>query len=166
MLAAYDCFGDWTYLNLGALSEKIIGRKTESYSDVVGQHSTFLDLPFKMVVQHGCQDAEVALLLYWHLKKDLCKKGIYEQYMNETMELHENLYQLECKGVRVNVKQLKSLRDRILRSVSSLRTQAHENAGRQFDLDSNQELEEVLSLSGSTIKIPSAGRTACGFWED
>lgn len=160
MLAAHDCFGDWTYLNLGALSEKLIGRKTESYTDVVGQHSTFLDLPFKMVVRHGCQDAEVALLLYWHLKKDLCKKGIYKQYMTETMGLHEDLYQLECKGVRVKVKQLKSLRNRILRSVSSLRAQAHENAGRQFDLDSNQELEEILSLSGSTRRIPSAGRTA------
>jgi hypothetical protein len=47
MLAAYECFGDWEFFNLGALSKKLLGKDIKRYRDIVGEGETWLDVPFK-----------------------------------------------------------------------------------------------------------------------
>ncbi len=47
MLAAYDCFGDWDFFNLGFLAEKLLGRRTKRYDEVVRRDQTFFDLPLQ-----------------------------------------------------------------------------------------------------------------------
>ena len=40
MLAAYDCFGDWDFFNLGFLVEKLLGKRIKRYNDVVRRDQT------------------------------------------------------------------------------------------------------------------------------
>ncbi len=66
---------DWDFFNLGFLAEKLLGKRIKRYNDIVRKDQTFLDLPFKEMKDHGCQDADFALQLYEHLDKRAEKKG-------------------------------------------------------------------------------------------
>ena len=112
MLAAYDCFGDWDFFNLGFLAEKLLGKRIKRYSDIVRRDQTFLDLPFKEMKDHGCQDADFALRLYEHLDKELSKRKIREQYANTTMKLAQKLARYEFQGVSVDLKKLEQTAQR------------------------------------------------------
>ena len=79
MLAAYDCYGDWEFFNLGFLAERLLGRRIKSYGEIVDKHQTFLDLPLKEMRDHACQDADVARQLHSVLDNELRKRRIREQ---------------------------------------------------------------------------------------
>ena len=64
---------------------------------------TFLDLPFKELMDHGCQDADFALRLHRQLDKELRKRGIREQYADTTMKLAQKLARFESQGVHVDL---------------------------------------------------------------
>lgn len=155
LLAANDCYGDWTYFNLPALSERLLGKKITSYSDIVQQNETLLDIPFKKVVQHACQDAEVTFLLYRRLNNELHKRGVFEQHITQTISMCKVLCELECKGVKVNLERLKALRTTLMKNVLSMRREAHESVGYEFDLDSYKELAQALSTRDS-IRRPTS----------
>ncbi len=76
MLAAYECFGDWTFFNLKYLSYKLLGKEIKSYKEIVDKGKTFFDLPFKKIVNHACEDADITLQVYHSLYKELEKRGI------------------------------------------------------------------------------------------
>ena len=78
---------DWDFFNLGFLAEKLLGKRIKRYNDIVRKDQTFLDLPFKELMGHGCQDADFALRLHEQLDKQLRKRGIREQYADTTMKL-------------------------------------------------------------------------------
>ncbi len=75
MLAAYDCFGDWEFWNLAAVAKKLLGVSVGRYRDIVGDGETFLDRPFKELVDHACSDADVALRLHGVLSRELRKRA-------------------------------------------------------------------------------------------
>ena len=47
MLAAYDCHCDWPFFNLPYVCKRYLGKDIKSYSDLVSDGSTFLDLPLR-----------------------------------------------------------------------------------------------------------------------
>jgi len=47
MLAAYECHGDWAFFNLPYVAKRFLGEEIKSYSDLVDDGSTFLDLPLR-----------------------------------------------------------------------------------------------------------------------
>jgi DNA polymerase-1 len=61
MLAAHECFGDWEFFNLGAVSKRLLGREVKRYRDMVGQCETPQDVPFRELVEHGCADVDATL---------------------------------------------------------------------------------------------------------
>jgi DNA polymerase I len=50
MLAAYECFGDWEFFNLGALAKKLLAKDIKRYRDIVGEGETLLDVPFNQLL--------------------------------------------------------------------------------------------------------------------
>ena len=144
MLAAYDCFGDWDFFNLGFLTEKLLGKRIKRYGDIVRRDQTFLDLPLKEMKDHGCQDADFALRLYERLNKELSKKAIRDQYANTTMKLARKLAEFEFQGVRVYPKKLERARGDLLAAIVAVKEHVWERLGKQVELDSSKALTESL----------------------
>ena len=69
MLAAYECFGDWEFFNLGALAKKAPWKDIKRYRDIVGEGETLLDVPFNELLEHACADADMTLRLYHQLRE-------------------------------------------------------------------------------------------------
>ncbi len=145
LLAAYDCFGDWTFLNLKHLSLKLLGKNIKSYKEIVDKHQSFLDLPFKQIVKHGCEDADVTLQLYYKLSKELKLKKIWDQYYDKSLPLVKQLGDMEFHGIPVEVNKLENARNDILSR--SLRTKkvVYDKIGMKFDIDSHKELSIILN---------------------
>jgi DNA polymerase-1 len=61
MLAAGECFGDWEFFNLGDVSRRLLGTKIKRYGEIIEKGQTFLDVPFKDLVEHACTDADMSL---------------------------------------------------------------------------------------------------------
>jgi DNA polymerase-1 len=148
MLAAYDCFGDWDFFNLGAVVRRLLGRTIKRYRDVVGEGQTFLDVPFKDLVEHACTDADMTLRLYHRLTGELRARSIEEEFKRETMGLLTTLGDKECDGVKVNKKAIYRTRQGWENDAAALRNAVISEAGREFDVDSKKEVASVLDERG------------------
>jgi DNA polymerase-1 len=144
MLAAYDCYGDWPFFNLRYLSQKLLGKEIKSYSDLVDQDNTFLDLPFKVMVDHACQDADMTMHLYPVLVNQLKERGITGQYYNDTMSLLKCLCDLEFEGVPVNERKIDKTRGSLIERAVCLKGDVCNELGNAFDLDSQEDLSVIL----------------------
>jgi len=145
MLAAFDCHGDWEFLNLKHLASTLLGRQITSYRDLVADGSTFLDLPFDEIVQHACQDADATFRLYRILLEQLKERGLQEQYFSDTMPRLRHVCDLECHGISVNRRKLDRVREKLLKTAVRLRDDVSDRIGNAGDLDSQEGLSEVLT---------------------
>ncbi len=140
MLAAYDCFGDWDFFNLGFLTEKLLGKRIRRYREIVPSDETFFDLPLREMKDHGCEDADFALRLYRTLDMELNRRDIREQYHNATMELARRLTGYEFHGVGVDVRKLERARGHLLTMIDLSKKEAWGRLGKKLDLDSGSEI--------------------------
>ena len=144
MLAAYECFGDWEFFNLGALAKKLLAKDIKRYRDIVGEGETLLDVPFNELLEHACADADMTLRLYHQLEKEIEKRKLVEQFSDQTMVLLRELADKECNGVRLNIKAVHRRREVLAEEVEALRKTVIEQAGKEFDLDSPTETASAL----------------------
>ena len=144
MLAAAECFGDWEYFNLGEVSRKLLGKTIKRYGDIVEKGQTFLDVPFKELVDHACTDADMALRLYRRLREELRKRGIEEVFLKERMGLLASLAERECEGVSIDVKRITAYAARFEKQADDLKKAIFEKAGFEFDLDSLKAIDDAL----------------------
>jgi DNA polymerase III epsilon subunit-like protein len=144
MLAAYECFGDWEFFNLGALARKLLGKDIKRYRDIVGEGETLLDLPFVEVVRHACMDSDTTLQLYHRLQVELEKRSLWKQFSSKTMASLRTLADKECSGVRLNMRAVNRRREALSEEVSTLRRAVRAEAGKEFDVDSLTEITNVL----------------------
>jgi DNA polymerase-1 len=147
MLAAYDCHGDWDFFNLRYVSQKLLGKEITSYTDLVEPNSTFLDLPFQVMVHHACQDADMTMRLYPVLVDQLRERGITAQYYHDTMPLLKRLCDLECTGIPVHEQKINTLRETLLERAVRLKDVIYKAWGKTFDLDAQTGLSAILRES-------------------
>lgn len=153
MLAAYDCYGDWSFFNLSFLAERLLGRRIKSYGEIVGKHETFLDLPLKEMQDHACQDADATLQLHIVLDNELRKRRIRDQFENTTLALSRRLVEYEFVGLPVNPKKLEQLRDDLIDKIKTKKEQVEKALGLKIDIDATKDLasalKEKLNLGGT-----------------
>jgi DNA polymerase-1 len=144
MLAAYECFGDWEFFNLGALSKRLLGTDIKRYRDIVGKGETWLDVPFNELRDHACEDADITLRLYQRLQKELKDRRLSEQFSSDTMALLTVLADKEVNGVRLHIRAVRRRMEALAEEAEGLRKDVITLAGKEFDLDSLQETASVL----------------------
>jgi DNA polymerase I len=144
MLAAYECFGDWEFFNLGALSKKLLGKDIKRYRDIVGEGETWLDVPFNELLNHACEDADITLRLYLRLQKELKDRRLSEQFSSDTMALLTALADKETNGVRLHIRAVRRRMEALTEKAEGLRRAVIALAGKEFDLGSLKETASVL----------------------
>ena len=147
MLAAYDCHGDWDFFNLPYLTQKLLGRTIKTFRDVVGEGETLLDLPFRDIVSYACRDADMTMRLAGVLADGLKSRGIAGQYYGETIPLLKQLCELEFGGIRVDEQGIARIRRSLLEQALCCKSHVCEQLGKNFDLDSHNDLSTILADS-------------------
>lgn len=149
LLAAYDCFGDWEFLNLPFVAGKLLGKKITSYQEVVGKRQSILEVPFRDLLTHACADADTTLQLYGALQKELDRREVADQYRNETLALASRLGEWECDGIPVRRARLSAARRTLIKEIAALKKLTVDEVGVSFNVDSEKELLTVLARNPS-----------------
>jgi DNA polymerase I-like protein with 3'-5' exonuclease and polymerase domains len=144
MLAAQECFGDWEFFNLGQVARRLLGRTIKRYSDIVEKGQTFLDVPFKDLVNHACTDADMSLRLFSRLSEELRNRQLEETFLKERMSMLVTLAEMECKGIRIDTKKVKAYTNRFATQADALKRLILAEAGCDFDPDSPKETSNAL----------------------
>jgi DNA polymerase I len=148
LVAAHECFGDWDFWNLSALAKKLLGASVRRYREIVGDGETFLDRPFKELVEHACCDADMALRLYEVLTKELRKCGAERQFADGAMQVERLLVARERDGVRIDVGKMRAVGKATKASAEAMRAAVMTAAGCDFDVDSPKSTTETLRRLG------------------
>lgn len=139
-------------------------RKSHSIEDLAAE---FLDrrlaLPSQENGAWACQRAAAILDLHEELEHRLTQAGLLELYLGLEMPLVPVLASMERWGIRVDVKLLEGLSREMGSLLDELQGQIHEMAGGPFNINSPQQLSDVLF---QRLKLPVLKRTKKGFSTD
>ena len=144
MLAAGECFGDWEFFNLGEVARRLLGTKIKRYGDIVKKGQTFLDVPFRDLVEHACTDADMSLRLFHRLSVELRNRQLEDRFLRDRMRMLVTLAEMEREGVRIDVKKIEISINRLLEDADALKKLIFQEAGCEFDLDSRKATSDAL----------------------
>jgi len=166
MLAAYDCFGDSDVLNLQYLAKQHLGRTIKAHGEIVSANDSLMDLPFRVVVDYACTHADVTLQLGDVLRRELARRGIEQQYRDETLTMVKTLGDWEVDGIPVDLGGLCRTRDSLADHLARAKRAAIDEVRRTFNLDSEDEVAAVLRMDPIVAKVVGFRKINSGLLEE
>jgi len=155
------------------LSKRWLEHEPIKFSSVTGtgkSQKSFKHVPLEPATCYAAEDADVTLRLYHLLRPRLAKEGLLTVY--ETLErgMPAVLAQMENEGIKVDTDSLRKLSHDFSVRMSELEAQAHQLAGRPFNLGSPKQIGEVLfqemGLASGKITATGAASTDASMLED
>ena len=116
--------------------EKLIGKGKKQIS--------MADVSIENAAPYAAADAEICLQLYPLLEKDLARVGSRELLDEMELPLIKILTEMEMAGVLLNVPFFSEFSDQLATRLAEIEKEVVELAGKAFNLNSTQQLSEVL----------------------
>ncbi|MCB2189119.1 MAG: DNA polymerase I [Deltaproteobacteria bacterium] len=130
---------------LTALAGEHLGRSVIPFEEATGgKDKSFADAPLDKAVDYAAEDADVALQLALKLEPELKDAGLWELFADLEMPLVPVLARMERAGVRLDAGQLGELSKEMEGQLVELEASCYRLAGREFNLNSPQQLATVL----------------------
>jgi DNA polymerase-1 len=147
------------------LAEMYFEHTPISFKEVAGSgkaQKTFDQISLDVAVPYAAEDADVTLRLWKKLKPELAKQHVANVY--ETLErgLPKVLANMENTGIKVDPAVLARLSADFEQKKCGLEAEAHELAGRPFNLASPKQLGEILF---DELGLPGGKKTKTGAWK-
>ncbi|MGB2869337.1 MAG: DNA polymerase I [Bacteroidota bacterium] len=165
MIASYALRADGQH-SMDAAAREHLSYKTISYEDLTGtgkDQKRIRDVALKSVSEYSCEDADITMQLSALLKKKLDKIGMTGLCEEMEFPLVSVLARMERAGVAVDLQYLSGMSKELERQLDTLTTDIHRIAGGAFNINSTQQLGEVLF---KTLKLPTVRKTKTGFSTD
>ena len=134
--------------DLDTLAEKHLNVKTIKYEEVVGKGKKQLvlsDLPAEDVYRYACEDADIALKLYYYFENKLNElKDQMILYNDVELPLVKILSRMELVGVKVDKKKLLGLSESFGKKITELENNIYQIVGQRFNISSPKQLQEIF----------------------
>lgn len=151
MLAAFECYGDLDFLNLGFLSEKLLGRKKTPFKEMLGKTDSPWDVPLAKLAGHACEDVEITFQLFRSLQKEITENALFSQLVDRSVPMCRLLGDLEFHGIKVDKAALNRYYDTLTEKALKLKNDIDATAGKEVNIDAEDQVRDLLS---STMGIP------------
>ncbi|NMP30672.1 DNA polymerase I [Thalassotalea sp. M1531] len=149
--------------NMDALAEKYLGVKTVKFEDIAGKGAkqlTFNQIEIEKAGHYAAEDADITLRLHHALYGKLSKeKGPLSVFTDIELPLMPVLTRMEEHGVLIDSDLLGEQSQAIGTRLSELEIEAHNIAGKTFNLASPKQLQEILFTD---LQIPVIKKTPKG----
>jgi len=149
--------------NMDALAEKYLGHKTVHFEDIAGKGAkqlTFNQIDIEKAGHYAAEDADITLRLHQAIYSKLSKeKGPLSVFTDIELPLMPVLTRMEEHGVLIDSDLLAEQSQTIGTRLSELEIEAHNIAGKSFNLASPKQLQEILF---EELKIPVIKKTPKG----
>ena len=163
MLESYCLNSVATRHNMDALAEKYLGYKTVHFEDIAGKGAkqlTFNQIDVEKAGHYAAEDADITLRLHLAIFEKLAKlPGQLSVFKEIEMPLMSILSKMEQTGVLIDSDLLDQQSAAIGQRLMALENDAHNLAGKNFNLSSPKQLQEILFVD---CKIPVIKKTPKG----
>ncbi len=163
MLESYVIDSAGTRHGIAILADQCLQYQTVPFEDIAGKGAkalSFNNIPLEKAFQFAAEEIDIVFRLHHFLRTKLEKESNLNKVFQEIeMPLVPVLVKMELGGVLVDgnalIKQSKAIEKRL----QELETEAHEMAGRPFNLGSPKQLQEILF---EELKLPVIEKTPTG----
>lgn len=163
MLESYCLNSTATRHNLDTLALKYLGENTIHFEDIAGKgvkQLTFNQIKVDIASEYAAEDADIALQLHHVLWPKLqAEKGPCEVFNKLELPLIPILSKMERAGVLVDTDKLKKISIQLEKRMQELQAEAFKIAGKEFNIDSSKQLQEILY---DQLKLPIIKKTPKG----
>ncbi len=162
MLASYVLDPGRRSHGLDVLSLEFLDHTMTSYDELCGKGKSaipFDQCPVDAARDYSCEDADMALRLRSIFEPQLETYALTPLFHDVEMPLVAVLAEMEWHGVAIDRLWFAELKERFTRERESVERKIYETAGTEFNINSNQQLREVLF---ERLGLPSRKRTATG----
>lgn len=132
---------------IDGLAAEVLGFRKIRTEDVIGtgrKQVRFDEVPTERVSTYACEDADVAWRLREALEKRFTEPELLTLFRNVEMPLVSVLAEMEYRGVAIDVDLLAKINGQMADRQADLEREIHDIAGRPFNLNSTQQLAEIL----------------------
>jgi len=164
MLISYVLEGGLHGHGMDELARLHLGHDPVPFKSVAGtgkSQKSFRHVALKPATQYAAEDADVTLRLWRLLKPRLARESLSTVYETLERPLPAVLAEMETAGVRIDPDRLKRLSSEFGLRMAELEAQAHEIAGRPFNIGSPRQIGEILF---GELNLPGGKKTASGQW--
>ncbi|MDC7234329.1 MAG: DNA polymerase I [Spirochaetales bacterium] len=150
-------------LNMDFLAERYLAYKTVHFKDVVPKGGIFSDVPLEEAVNYAAEDADITWRLFEVLSVRLEEDNLSELYFSLEMALVRILADMEMRGILLNREELIAYGEELEDALTALRTEIYELCGKEFNINSTKQLQEVLFVDR---KLQPVKKTKSGYSTD
>lgn len=148
MLESYVLNSTGSRHDMDTLALKHLGENTVKFADIAGKGAgqlTFNQISLEQAAPYAAEDADITLRLHQVLWPQLEKESeLSSVYRDIELPLLPVLSRIECNGARVDEKLLQQQSGELGQRIAELESQAHELAGKAFNLASPKQLGTIL----------------------
>ncbi|HBD11239.1 MAG TPA: DNA polymerase I [Porticoccaceae bacterium] len=163
MLESYVLNSTGSRHDMDTLALKYLGEKTIHFEDIAGKGKnqlTFNEIPLEQAAPYAAEDADITLRLHQTLWPQLSQEpGLSAVFNDIEMPLLPVLSRIERTGALVDSALLQTQSGELGKRISAIESEAHDIAGRPFNLGSPKQLGNILfdELSLPVIKKTPKG---------
>lgn len=147
------------------LCEMHFGHRPISFKEIAGtgkKQKTFDQIDLETATKYASEDADVTLRLWKVLKPKLAQENVAAVYQTLERGMPKVLADMENQGIKVDKAVLARLSADFEQKKCGLEAQAHEVAGRSFNLASPKQLGEILF---DDLGLTGGKKTKTGAWQ-
>jgi DNA polymerase I len=145
MIASYLLNPGTRQHNLDILTFTELGFEKISKKELLGKDKgNFVGLELRKLYLYSCEDADFTYRLFKKLKPELKKQKLSGLLDNIEMPLVMALVNMEEAGIKLDSKFLQKMSKEIEKRIEKLAGQIHKEAGSEFNINSTQQLREIL----------------------
>ena len=157
MVAAYLLNPGSRQHNLDAVTFSEFNHQKITKEDLLGrgrEKIVFAQVPLERLCNYSCEDADFTNRLVRKLLPELKKQKLEKLFNDIEMPLVLVLAIMETSGIKIDKKFLEAMGREVNKKISRLEKRIHGLAGMNFNINSTQQLREVLFAK---LAIPSLG---------
>ena len=157
MIAEWLCDPNSKHLGLKDLAFHRLGVEMTEIKELIGkgkEQKSFAEVPIEDAAPYGAADADMTLRLARQLRPEVEEKGQKKLLRELEMPLIPVLAAMEKEGVGVDIAFFREMSQELKLRLGELEEQIFEIAGGAFNINSTQQLSDVLFLK---LKLPHEG---------
>ncbi|PSQ98801.1 MAG: DNA polymerase I [Bacteroidetes bacterium QS_9_68_14] len=132
---------------LDAVARKHLSYRAKPIEDLIGDEQeadSMRDVPVEEAAPYACEDADLALRLVGPLTEKLEEDGLMDLAEEAELPLVRVLTEMERRGIEIDREHLAEISEEIAAEMEEIEAKIHEHAGHAFNVNSTQQLAEVL----------------------
>lgn len=154
--------------NLDDISFEYLGVRKIEIQSLLGRDGkekpgTMDHVPLEKITDYACEDADCVFRLVPILKARLEEHGLLPLFEKVELPLSYVLARMEMNGVKIDLKFLKNLSEKLAGDLERLTGEIHRQAGEAFNINYTKQLAEILFVK---MKLPVIKRTKTGYSTD